>query len=162
MRMKALNLSSPGKRLDVKKITVEIITSLFIILFIYTGLNKMMDFSNFKFQLGRSPFIQSMSGFLAFALPLGEILASLALIIRKTRLLGLYASFTLMCLFTGYIWIMLHYAYDLPCSCGGILAALSWHDHLLFNSAFTILGMIGVLLQNDLENKLTAKTTASA
>jgi len=110
-----------------------------------------MDYTSFKFTLGRSPFIQHMNGFIAATLPAGELLIALALVIRRTRLIGLYASFFLMILFTGYIWIMLHYSYDLPCSCGGVLAALSWKDHLVFNSAFTTVAMIGVLLQSKIK-----------
>lgn len=131
-------------------IFIEIICALLIILFIYTGINKIMDYSNFKFQIGRSPFIQHMAGFIAIALPVGELLISLALVMKRTRLLGLYLSFFLMALLTGYVWMMLHYAYDLPCSCGGVLAALSWHDHLLFNSVFTLLAMAGVIIQSNL------------
>jgi hypothetical protein len=131
-----------------RNIAIEIISSLLIILFIYTGLNKMMDYSSFKFTLGRSPFIQHMNGLIAAVLPTGELLIALALVIKRTRLIGLYASYFLMVLFTGYIWIMLQYAYDLPCSCGGVLAQLSWKDHLMFNSAFTLLALIGVLLQS--------------
>lgn len=131
-----------------RHIAVEIIASLLIILFIYTGLNKMMDYSSFKFTLGRSPFIQHINGLIAAVLPTAELLIALALVIKRTRLIGLYASYFLMVLFTGYIWIMLQYAYDLPCSCGGVLAQLSWNDHLLFNSTFTLLALIGVLLQS--------------
>lgn len=141
-----------GSVLTKKTTIVEIISSLLIILFIYTGLNKMMDYNNFKVQMGRSPFIQNMAGFISLTLPAGELLLAATLIFKRTRLIGLYASFFLMALFTGYIWIMLHYAYDLPCSCGGVLAALSWHDHLIFNSVFTLLAMFGVILQSGLKN----------
>ncbi|MET7000176.1 MauE/DoxX family redox-associated membrane protein [Chitinophaga defluvii] len=141
-----------------RKISLEIIVALLIILFIYTGLNKMLDYTNFKFQLGRSPFIQSMSGFIAATLPAGEILVATLLVFKPTRMLGLYASFILMALFTGYIWLMLHYAYDLPCSCGGVLAVLSWKDHLIFNGVFTIISLIGILLQGK-NNSITSSPT---
>jgi hypothetical protein len=130
-----------------KNTIVEIVCALFIILFIYTGLNKIIDFKNFRFQMGRSPFIQNMAGLIAATLPAGELLISIALIIKRTRLLGLYASFFLMTLFTGYIWLMLNYAFDLPCSCGGIIGAMSWNGHLIFNIGFTILAGIGAILE---------------
>lgn len=129
-------------------IIIEIIVSLLIILFIYTGINKIMDYSNFKFQLGRSPFIQPMANVIAMILPAGELLLAVFLVFKQTRLLGLYLSFTLMALFTGYIWIMLLYAYDLPCSCGGVLASLTWENHLIFNSVFTVLALIGIILES--------------
>jgi hypothetical protein len=134
--------------LKKKNTYVEIISALLIILFIYTGLNKMMDIDKFKFEMGRSPFIQNMSGFIAYTLPTGEMLLALLLIIKRTRLLGLYFSFALMALFTGYIWLMLNYAYDLPCSCGGIISKMSWHQHLVFNAVFTGLSMVAIILQS--------------
>jgi uncharacterized membrane protein YphA (DoxX/SURF4 family) len=126
---------------------VEVICALLIILFIYTGVNKLMDIDKFRLEIGRSPFIQKLAPFIAYALPVGEMMLSLALIIKRTRLIGLYLSFSLMALFTGYIWLMLNYAHDLPCSCGGIISKLSWEEHLVFNAVFTGLAMIGVLLQ---------------
>lgn len=127
---------------------VEIICALIIILFIYTGLHKIMDYSDFKLEMQRSPFIQNFSSLIAVLLPPGELVLSFLLIIRRTRLLGLYFSLALMALFTGYIWLMLNYAYDLPCSCGGIISKMSWSDHLIFNSCFTGLAMAGVIMQS--------------
>jgi uncharacterized membrane protein YphA (DoxX/SURF4 family) len=146
--------------LKKKNTYVEIISALLIILFIYTGINKLMDIGKFKYEMGRSPFIENMSGIIAYSLPPGEILLALLLIIKRTRLLGLYLSFALMTVFTGYIWLMLNYAYDLPCSCGGIISKLTWHEHLIFNSVFTGLTMIAVILQSKIvqKNKITSQT----
>ncbi|WP_343304399.1 MauE/DoxX family redox-associated membrane protein [Chitinophaga niabensis] len=135
------------RRSKLLTIAFEIIIGLFILLWIYTGLNKIIDFANFKVQLGRSPFIQHWTSFIAIALPIGEIILAILLIIKKTRLIGLYLSFSLMALFTGYVYIMLTYSYDLPCSCGGVLEKLSWEDHLIFNALFTVLGIAGIFLQ---------------
>jgi hypothetical protein len=142
-----------GKFLAKKSTIVEIICALHIILFIYTGLNKMMDIDKFKFEMGRSPFIQNMAGFIAYSLPAGEMLLALLLIIKRTRLLGLYLSFTLMALFTGYIWLMLTHASDLPCSCGGIMSKLSWHQHLWVNGIFASLAFVAAMLQNNIVKK---------
>jgi hypothetical protein len=145
-----------GRGLIKRTTIVEIISALLIILFIYTGINKIMDFAKFKYEMGRSPFIQNMAGFIAYTLPPGELLIALALILKRTRLLGLYLSLFIMALFTGYIWLMLNYAYDLPCSCGGILAEMSWNDHLYFNACFTSLSLIGIILQSK-KSKMIAK-----
>lgn len=145
---RAINLLIRTPRFMARRSTlVEIICALLIILFIYTGLNKLMDIDKFRLEIGRSPFIQKLAPLIAYALPVGEMMLSLALIIKRTRLLGLYLSFSLMALFTGYIWLMLNYAHDLPCSCGGIISKLSWQEHLVFNAVFTGLAMVGVLLQ---------------
>jgi hypothetical protein len=134
-----------------KTTIVDILCALFVILFIYTGLNKLLDYDTFKFQLGRSPYLQHFSAPLAALLPAGELLVVVALVVKRTRLAGLYASYFLMCLFTGYVAVMLRFSYYLPCSCGGILQALSWKGHLLFNGLFTLLSVAAVLLQNQLQ-----------
>jgi len=150
-----------------KQTYIQLIASLLAALFVYTGINKMWDYDVFRSQLGRSPFIESFAGFVSATLPSFELVIATLLCIPPVkskisaiskpirhvfdrlpaaRLIGLYFSFGLMFLFTGYIYIMLKYAYDLPCSCGGALAALSWRDHLVFNISFTALSAIGVLL----------------
>ena len=135
-----------------KTIIVEIVCALFVILFIYTGLNKLLDYDTFKFQLGRSPYLQNFSRPIALLLPPGELLVAIALILKRTRLAGFYASFFLMSLFTGYVALMLSLSYYLPCSCGGILQALSWQGHLVFNSAFTLMAVAAALLQHQIHN----------
>jgi hypothetical protein len=137
-----------GRGLTKRTTIIEIICALLIILFIYTGINKIMDFAKFKYEMGRSPFIQDMAKFISVTLPPGELLIALALIIKRTRLLGLYVSFALMALFTGYIWMMLNYDFDLPCSCGGIISKLTWNDHLIVNSAITLMTGIGIIIQS--------------
>lgn len=136
-----------GKFLIKKETIVEMICALLIVLFLYTGVNKMWDYNEFKTQMGRSPFIADMNGLIAATLPAGEMLLAFLLVIKKTRYWGLFLSFLLMGLFTGYIWLMLTYAPDLPCSCGGILAAMNWKDHLYFNAAFTVMAAIGMWMQ---------------
>ncbi|MBS1567215.1 MAG: hypothetical protein JST39_22720 [Bacteroidetes bacterium] len=56
-----------------------------------------------------------------------------------------------MSLFTGYVAVMLSLSYYLPCSCGGILQALSWQGHLVFNVFFTLLAAAGALLQYNIQ-----------
>jgi uncharacterized membrane protein YphA (DoxX/SURF4 family) len=131
--------------LKSKQTYIQLISSLLAALFVYTGLNKMMDYEVFKSQLGRSPFIEPFAGVISVTLPSFELAIAALLCIPRARLIGLYLSFGLMFFFTGYIYIMLKYAYDLPCSCGGALAALSWKDHLIFNISFTTLSAIAVL-----------------
>lgn len=142
------------------KLSVEVIVALLIVLWIYTGLNKMLDYQEFRTQLGRSPFIEHMAGFISLTLPAGEILIAALLVFKRTRLIGLYASFFMMAMFTGYVYIMLHYSFDLPCSCGGVLAKLSWPDHLLFNAAFTVLALIGIILQVSIQHNKPSQIIA--
>lgn len=131
--------------MKAKRIIVEIICLLFIILWVYAGLNKMMD-AEFGTQLHKSPYLDKVADLIEVALPIGELLIALLLIFPRTKLVGLYASFFTMFMFTGYIYAMLKYSFYKPCSCGGILAKMDWNMHLYFNIAFTVLAAIGILL----------------
>lgn len=142
----SIKASSTAWKIRSLNITLELILSLLILLWIYTGLNKYLDYSDFKHQLGRSPFIKSMATFLAITLPTGELLIALALLFKRTRAVGLYSSYLMMLLFTGYIWVMLHYSYDLPCSCGGVLEQMTWPQHFVFNACFTVLAFLGIII----------------
>ncbi len=129
-----------------RNLIIEIISSLLILLFVYAALSKLLDYPTFKLQLSKSPFITQFAGTVAWALPIGEILVALALLFKKTRLIGIYASLFLMTMFTAYIYSMLHYSYYIPCSCGGILSKMGWDNHMWFNAAFVGLSIIGILL----------------
>lgn len=130
----------------MKKETIaEIISFLFIILFLYTGISKLMDYTLFKEQISTSPILQPVAASLAWLLPLTELAVCLALFIPKYRLQGLYSSLVLMVLFTVYILFILSFNNKLPCSCGGVIELLSWKAHILFNVVFIALAIIGIL-----------------
>lgn len=131
-----------------KNTIVEVICSLLILLFIYSSLSKLSDYERFTVQLSKSPFITFISNFVAWSIPSIEILISLLLVIKRTRLIGLYASFFLMSLFTAYLITMLNFSYYIPCSCGGVLENLSWNQHVVFNSFFIIISAAGAILQH--------------
>jgi hypothetical protein len=130
-----------------KNTIVEIICSLLIILFIYAALSKLGSYERFTVQLSKSPFITSFSNMVAWSVPTIEILIALLLTIKKTRLIGLYAAFFLMSLFTAYLLIMLNFSYYIPCSCGGVLEYLSWNQHIAFNGFFVAISAAGAIIQ---------------
>jgi hypothetical protein len=130
-----------------KNIIIEIISSLLIILFIYTALSKLSSYNTFIVQLSKSPFITSYANVIAWGLPAVEILISLLLVFKRTKLIGLYASFFMMSLFTAYLIIMLNFSYHIPCSCGGVLQNLSWNEHIVFNAFFIIIAGAGALMK---------------
>ena len=137
-----------------KSTIVEIISILFVILFLYTGISKLMEYGVFKEQIAESPILQPIAPFIAWALPLTEFLVSLLLIIPRWRLKGLYASLLLMIAFTLYIGAVMTFNKELPCSCGGIISLLSWNGHLVFNSVFIFLGYAGVRLEKRIRQSI--------
>jgi len=129
-----------------KRLAVEIIALLFVILFLYTGIAKLMQFDVFQEQLMDSPILEPVAPMVAWGLPITEFIVSLALFIPKYRLRGLYAAFILMILFTAYVGVLLSISTELPCSCGGIMEELSWPAHLAVNIALVGLALTGIIL----------------
>jgi uncharacterized membrane protein YphA (DoxX/SURF4 family) len=140
-----------------KSLLVEIIAHLFIILFLYTGIAKLMEFDVFQEQLAESPVLEPMAPVVAWGLPITEFVISILLFFPRFRLKGLYASFVMMVLFTAYVITILSIDKELPCSCGGIVEALSWKGHLIFNSVLVLLSFAGIRMQKKLnrQNKVT-------
>jgi uncharacterized membrane protein YphA (DoxX/SURF4 family) len=139
-----------------KATIVEIIAMLFMILFLYTGVSKLMDYAVFKEQIADSPILKPVAPFTAWALPLTEFIVTLLLIIPRWRLKGLYASLGLMIAFTGYVAAIMTFDKELPCSCGGIISLLSWKEHLILNSALILLAYAGVRLERQLRRQRTS------
>ena len=129
-----------------RKVIVDIVCALVILLFVYASFSKLIDFNKFKVDLGRSPLLTAFADYIAWFIPVIEIIISVMLTTNRFRLLGLYASFTLMVSFTAYIIAILEFSDYVPCSCGGILQNLDWGEHLIFNSVFILFIILGVLL----------------
>ncbi len=140
-----------------KNTVVEIICLLFILLFVYAAVSKLLEFQNFQAQLGQSPLISAYTGFISYIILIVEIVTALFLAIPKTRFIGLLSSFALMLMFTAYIIVILNYSSFVPCSCGGILEKLGWKEHLIFNITFTILAVIALLIISIKKSKTVLK-----
>lgn len=125
---------------------IEIICALFIILFIYAALTKLIEYEKFRVQIGQSPLLTAFAGWIAWTVPAAEILISIMLLFGRLRLTGLYAAFSLMVMFTTYIICILTLSLYVPCSCGGVLEKLGWTEHLIFNIAFIIMAAVAILL----------------
>ncbi|SEM38926.1 Methylamine utilisation protein MauE [Chitinophaga rupis] len=131
----------------LKRTIPSIIALLLIVLFLYTGISKLMEYTVFKEQIGASPILHPIAPFIAWALPLAEFAVAVLLFIPAWRLWGLYASFVLMIAFTGYVIAIVSFSKELPCSCGGVLQEMSWNQHIIFNIIMTILALIGAILE---------------
>lgn len=129
-----------------RKILVEFISSLLILLFVYAAVSKLISFHEFRVTIGQSPLLTPFASWLAWLVPIGELIVSVLLAFPAFRLLGLFLSFALMVLFTGYIVAILLFADFVPCSCGGVLEAMSWGQHLWFNGFFVLLAVGGIFM----------------
>lgn len=131
----------------IQNLFLEFTCLLYIILFVYAAVSKLLDFENFQAQLGQSPLLSPFADFVSYSVIIIELIIAVLLSIPKLRYFALWGAVALMSMFTSYIVIILHFSYFVPCSCGGILEKLGWTEHLIFNVVFVVLAIVAILLQ---------------
>lgn len=131
-----------------RKIVLEILSSLLILLFVYTSVSKWLDFNRFVGEMNNQPFPNWITPILVWTLPAAEVIIAALLMFEKTQLSGFRASLVLMLLFTVYTLFVLLNIFDrVPCSCGGVIENLSWGQHLVFNLFFVGVALAGIILK---------------
>lgn len=133
-----------------RKIALEIICFLLILLFVYTAVSKFINFEGFRlYVVTQTPLIRPIASFAALAIPISELIAVVLLLTPRYRKIGLYISFVLMAAFTAYVVYALYLVPKTPCSCGGILHLMGWRQHLIFNSIFTVAAFIAIRIHKE-------------
>ncbi|WP_412468083.1 MauE/DoxX family redox-associated membrane protein [Pedobacter sp. KLB.chiD] len=131
----------------MKTTIVQVISAAFILLWIYTAGSKLTSFQSYKQEMSLQVFSPGVAGVLLYAIPLLEILAATLLLIKKTNKLGLVLSLLLMLVFTGYIILIISgYFPKKPCSCGGLIKAMGWKAHLIFNIFFLSAAILSLFI----------------
>lgn len=132
---------------NLKANAPDIIAALFILLFVYTGVNKLLNLDSLQAVLKKYPLIgDQWATAVARSVPILELIVALLLFMPKTRFKGLKASAMLMTLFTLYLVYMLAFTNVRVCTCGGMLQALNWQQHLFFNISFIGLALWAIHL----------------
>ena len=129
-----------------RTILVTGIAYFFIFLFLYTGLEKLMDIASFRQQLLGSPLLVHFAGLFAWTLPITEIVLAIGLVLPAIQYKALWASGILMLAFTVYLVALLSIDNNLICSCGGIIEDLGPRQHIIFNLAAILLAALGIAL----------------
>lgn len=131
-----------------RKIVIELLSSLLILLFVYTSVSKWLAFKKFIGEMNNQPFPNWMTPILVWTLPAAEVLIAGLLMFDRTQLIGFRASLILMLLFTVYtVLVLLKVFGRTPCSCGGVIEQLSWGQHLFFNLFFVGVALTGIWLK---------------
>lgn len=131
----------------MRKVVIEIIAALLVLLFLYASISKLLGFSLFVDEMNNQPFPNWMTPYLVVLIPGSEILIALALLFDRSRMLGFYASLILLFLFTLYSALVMFNVFDyVPCSCGGMIKKLNWREHTLFTASFLILSITAIAL----------------
>jgi putative oxidoreductase len=131
-----------------RKTILEIIAFAFFFLFVYTSLSKWYTFDFYIEDLHRSPLLGPFAGPISILIPGSELIVAALLLPDKTRKFGLIGSLVLMTLFTVYVAYVLLLTTERPCTCGGIIRKLTWHQHMVFNIVFLLLAITGILLHS--------------
>lgn len=130
-----------------RKITIEILSGLLILLFAYTAIRKLVDFESFRDTLKLIPHLGEYNFIIALGLPVIELIIALLLLLPRYRIAGLFASLVMLVVFTGYIGYLLTFKQNnLPCSCGGVIRQMTFRQHILFNLFFIIISLIALLI----------------
>lgn len=122
-----------------KAIIIDAICWLYILLFVYAAVSKLIDYEHFTIEIAKSPLLGALANIVPISVIAVELFASVLLLLNKYRFWGLAIAFALMVSFTIYIVIILNWSSFIPCSCGGILSDLGWWEHLAFNLIFLLL-----------------------
>lgn len=139
------------------RLYIDIIAGLLVLLFVYTALNKLDNYSFFQAQLNLYPFIGLFGNTLSWAIPAMELIIAILLLLPAYRTKGLIAALMLLITFTVYLLSMILYTPDLPCSCGGVIQSLTWTQHVFFNCGFIMVTFTAVLMSK--RNEHTKKDT---
>lgn len=132
---------------------VEVISAVFILLFLYTALSKTMSIGPTVDVLKFTPFMKTFPVEMAWGVVVIEYLVAGLLFFPRTRKIGLYSSLFLMLGFIGYITWMKIVVPNLPCSCGGVISKLTWNQHLVLNIGFVLLAVSGILLMGKMKRE---------
>ncbi|MDP4264530.1 MAG: hypothetical protein Q8941_18515 [Bacteroidota bacterium] len=130
-----------------KKIFIDIICCLFILLFVYTVVSKLPNYNLFKDILSKSPIIGSQAEIVAIVLLIALLWVAILIFFPATRMWGLYGAAALMIIFTLYFTYMIYFSSKLPDSSGGVFKGLTWSQHLAFNIFFLALSLTAIVLQ---------------
>jgi len=145
--------------MEARKKIQEFIRYAFIILLFYAAVTKFIEYPQFYNDLLNSPVFgnEKVAVFISWFIPIIEVFIAGLLISSKYRYVGIYLASGLILIFTIYILWVLEFSENIPCSCGGIINNLSWQEHLIFNSCFLLLGLLGLYLQVNYQRKVYIK-----
>lgn len=110
------------------------ITSILILVFGYTGLDKLIRWEASWGSFHNQPFPPDLANALAYAVPFSELLIVLLLLFPTSRWWGYLGSVLLLTVFTTYVGLIWVGAFPrVPCNCAGILESLGWEAHFWLN-----------------------------
>lgn len=128
---------------------------LFIFLWTYTGLDKVLQFEASRKAFHNQTFPAQLAEVLSYLVPGVELLIALLLLFSVTRWWGYLGSILLLTVFTTYVGLIWAGAFPrVPCNCAGILESLGWAEHFVLNVICIGIGVWGMRVEGSKVEKL--------
>lgn len=144
------------KRIGLKasKVLLRISVYGYACLYIFTGVDKLINIERFTKGLNKVPYLQNYASAVGLGIPVLEIFLALMLIIPgRIQQISLWCSTMLMLAFTIFVsWMMMYHPNQL-CHCGKAIEKMGWHTHLVFNLIWLALGVYAIRYNHKLIHK---------
>jgi uncharacterized membrane protein YphA (DoxX/SURF4 family) len=126
----------------------KIASTLLILLWTYTGLDKLIQFEGSRKAFHNQTFPGELAEVLAYAIPISELLLALLLLFSVTRWWGYLGSILLLTVFTTYVGLIWVGAFPrIPCNCAGILESMGWEAHFWLNCSLIVICILGLKIK---------------
>lgn len=147
--MKTIKQSIPQQANSSTLQTLELInislTILILLLFLSTGLGKVIYHKVFTIQMAKQPLPYWSKPILVYLLPFIELSISLLVVFVRTRLLGFILSSILLIAYTVYAYLAYIEIYGyVICACGKIFQGMNWRDHFYLNALLSLISISGI------------------
>ncbi|WP_051315228.1 MauE/DoxX family redox-associated membrane protein [Algoriphagus terrigena] len=127
------------------KTILSIPTAALILLWTYTGLDKIVRFEDSRKAFHNQTFPAELAEILSYAVPAAELLIVVVMLFSMTRWWGMLGSLLLLTVFTTYVGLIWVEAFPrIPCNCAGILESLGWAEHFWMNLFFIGISVFGL------------------
>ncbi|WP_439490856.1 MauE/DoxX family redox-associated membrane protein [Algoriphagus sp.] len=126
----------------------KIFNTILILLWTYTGLDKLIRRKASRNAFHNQTFPSELAEVLAYAVPMVELLIALLLLSSVTRWWGYLGSALLLTVFITYVGLIWVGAFPrVPCNCAGILESLGWAEHFVLNMICIGIAIWGLRLE---------------
>jgi hypothetical protein len=125
---------------------IDLVSLLFVILFLCSGINELIRYQTFKSQIAASPFLFSVASIISMVVLILQLIICLVSLL-SWRLTVLYMSLGYLIVFTLYALIMFLSKKDLDWNCIQIGIKLSNGMTLIFNGILIALAALAIKLE---------------
>lgn len=129
----------------MKKAILHIPYLTLIMIWTYTGLEKLIRFEQSRIAFLNQPMPNWLEEYLSFLIPGIELLIAVFLLFSITRWWAYLGSVLLLTVFITYVGLIWVGAFPrVPCNCAGIIESLGWAEHFFLNLMLIGLAVLGL------------------